>query len=177
MPPWTNTLVLTVAIIAQGRSNRAWSFPSGSCSAAKVVPAFVRVIGANFGVLDAGLWLSMSDATADIRTADAEDPLAGVVRFRRPDDRDVDLIVGRPAWQDQVLQRATPLRLPDVTVPVVTAPDLILLKLYAGGSQDAWDIEQLLAGSSRSALIREVEQRVSVLPPEAVSLWHRLTRT
>lgn len=128
------------------------------------------------GVLDTGLWLSISDATADIRTADAEDPLAGVVRFRRPDDRDVDLIVGRPAWQDQVVQRATPLRLPDVTVPVVTAPDLILLKLYAGGSQDAWDIEQLLAGSSRSALIREVEQRVSVLPPDGVSLWHELTR-
>ena len=128
------------------------------------------------GVLDAGLWLSISDATADIRTADAEDPLAGVVRFRRPDDRDVDLIVGRPTWQDGVLQRATPLQLPDVTVPVVTAPDLILLKLYAGGSQDAWDIEQLLAGSSRSALIREVEQRVSVLPPDGVSLWHELTR-
>ena len=128
------------------------------------------------GVLDAGLWLSMSDATADIRTADAEDPLGGVVRFRRDDDRDVDLIVGRPAWQDQVVQRATPLRLPDVTVPVVTAPDLILLKLYAGGSQDAWDIEQLLAGSARGALIREVERHVSVLPPDGVSLWHALTR-
>src|SRR3972149_1587894 len=101
----------------------------------------------------------------------AEAPPAGVVRFRRPAARDVDLIVGRPAWQDQVVQRATPLRLPDVTVPVVTAPDLILLKLYAGGSKDAWDIEQLLAGSSRSALIREVEQRAPVLPPEAVSLW------
>ncbi len=172
------TLLAQVARILDANAIRYALIGAGALAAHGVARSTydIDLLTMDGGVLDAGLWLSMSDATADIRTADAEDPLAGVVRFRRDDDRDVDLIVGRPAWQDGVLQRATPLRLPDVTVPVVTAPDLILLKLYAGGSQDAWDIEQLLGGPARGALIREVERHVSVLPPDGVSLWHALAR-
>jgi NADH:ubiquinone oxidoreductase subunit F (NADH-binding) len=31
-----------------------------------------------------------------------------------------------------------------------------LLKLYAGGPQDAWDVEQLLSGGERSMLVTAV---------------------
>jgi hypothetical protein len=37
-------------------------------------------------------------------------------------------------------------------VPVATAGDLIALKLYAGGPQDAWDVEHLLQTGDRAAL-------------------------
>jgi hypothetical protein len=54
--------------------------------------------------------------------------------------------------------------------------DLDLFKLYAGGSQDCWDIEQLLAASDRPSLIQEVESRLEALPGQARRLWRRLSR-
>jgi hypothetical protein len=56
-------------------------------------------------------------------------------------------------------------------VPAVQAGDLILLKLFAGGRQDRWDIEQLLARPDRDALVREVDARVLLLPDRARTLW------
>jgi hypothetical protein len=52
---------------------------------------------------------------------------------------------------------------------VVQAADLILLKLYAGGSQDKWDIEQLLA--VRPALVQDVTPRLDVLSGREKRLW------
>jgi hypothetical protein len=64
----------------------------------------------------------------------------------------------------------------DVTVPVVQARDLVLLKLYAGGPQDAWDIQRLLAASeSNDGLREEVEADVSVLPRRCIDLWKQLS--
>ncbi|MGH7356491.1 MAG: hypothetical protein ACRELS_18185 [Candidatus Rokuibacteriota bacterium] len=59
-----------------------------------------------------------------------------------------------------------------VSVPVVAAADLVLLKLYAGGSQDMWDIEQLLAGPGRAALVAGVV--LPALPEDARRLWARI---
>jgi len=60
----------------------------------------------------------------------------------------------------------------------VAPADLIRLKLYAGGSQDSWDIEQLLAASAdRGALIREVESGLDSLPAEVRRLWNRILRS
>ena len=110
----------------------------------------------------------------DVRLGDAEDPLAGVVRFSAEDQRPVDLIVGRHSWQTRVLERAEILHLGEVSLPVPRAADLILLKLYAGGAQDAWDIAQLLAGEDLEPLIAEVEVRLDDLPADARLLWSRI---
>lgn len=110
--------------------------------------------------------------TVDLRVGDADDPLRGVVRFMHPDEPLLDLIVGRPAWQRDAIARAS-IRTED-EILVVTLADLILLKLYAGGSQDAWDIEQLLAGDAAGDAAREAEARLTVLPPEARRFWKRL---
>lgn len=92
----------------------------------------------------------------DIRLGDSDDPLAGVVRIRRETDRDVDVVVGRHRWQDEALRRA--IAIGGQSFRVVDQADLILLKLYAGGSQDRWDIEQLLAldltGAATQAVTR-----------------------
>jgi hypothetical protein len=113
-----------------------------------------------------------SDVTSDVRVGDANDPLAGVVRLRRVAERDVDVVVGRHEWQRTALDRAV--RVGDGQLRVVRAADLILLKLYAGGTQDRWDIEQLLALEPAGALVDDVESRAAVLPPDSRELWARL---
>jgi hypothetical protein len=60
---------------------------------------------------------------------------------------------------------------------VVGAADLVLLKLYAGGSQDCWDIEQLLADVDTAAIVAQVDSRIAMLPAHAAELWRRLRPT
>jgi hypothetical protein len=128
-------------------------------------------------VLAAAFWARLAGLgdSVDARTGDDEDPLAGVIRIARPGSRSVDVVVGRSAWQAETLQRAEPRPLREVPIPVVTAEDLVLLKLYAGGPQDAWDIEQLLSLLDRPALVTAVERQLPRLPASAAGLWRRIT--
>lgn len=121
-------------------------------------------------VLDRAFWDALRSTTVDVETrrGDADDPLAGLVRISTPGDRPVDLIVGRHAWQQRAVDRAR--TLPSGT-RVVLPRDLILLKLYAGGTQDLWDIQQLMAALSSSTLVAEVELDLPDLPPPASALW------
>lgn len=127
-------------------------------------------------LLEEGRWeeVSRSGVSVDVRRGDSEDPLAGVVRFRAEGDRAVDLIIGRSAWQKGVIDRAELFSMGDFVLPVVRPADLILLKLFAGGTQDAWDLEQLLAAGDRNALTSEVEKRLGELPPECAELWRKI---
>lgn len=126
--------------------------------------------------LDERFWSALTEGgvTADVRRGDASDPLAGVVRCETVDEAPVDVVVGRSAWQTRVLERARRMPVGEIELPVVDAADLILLKLFAGGSQDAWDIDQLLAAGDRAALISAVESRLGDLPAEAGALWVRV---
>jgi hypothetical protein len=112
-----------------------------------------------------------ADAGVDIRVGDADDPLAGVVRISLPPERDVDVVVGRHRWQEAILANAV--RVGPQQLPVAEPADLILLKLYAGGSQDRWDIEQLLALHAPE-LGEAVEERVGALPARCRALWETL---
>ncbi len=122
-------------------------------------------------VLEAAFWKGMA-GTGQLRRGDADDPLAGVVWLESAGAYPVDLVVGRFEWQKRVLDRAERLPVGRGNVPVVGAADLVLLKLFAGGSQDAWDIEQLLHVSP--AAVADVEMRLAELPPEAATMWARL---
>lgn len=103
-------------------------------------------------VLDAELWSDLRvHAGVDVRRGDAEDPFAGVVRFERPNERVVDLLVGRTAWQRRAVARAEPLSIEGVSLRVATPVDLVLLKLFAGGAQDAWDVRELLEALAPNA--------------------------
>ena len=112
--------------------------------------------------------------TVKIHPGDADDPLSGVIRFSGPGERDVDLVVGRGGWQEGVVARAQRVFLLDTSLPVVEPADLVLLKLYAGGPQDAWDIQQLLADDSRAATIAAVNERIVELPAACLALWQRV---
>ena len=121
-------------------------------------------------VLDEDLW---SGLAADVRRGDQDDPLAGVVRTSGEDDQPVDIVVGKHAWQSRAVERA--LRLGDST-PVVQPRDLILLKLYAGGAQDLWDIRELLKHVD-AAIASEVDADLDALPRALRGRWNRLRET
>jgi len=113
-------------------------------------------------------------ATIDIRRGDDADPLAGVVRLERANERTVDVVVGRFNWQAAMLSRAERIKGADRDIPVVRAADLVLLKLYAGGSQDRWDIEQLIAIDTDRRIGSEVDSRVGELPARCAAMWNAL---
>lgn len=130
-------------------------------------------------LLDPGRWedLSQSGASVDVRRGDSEDPLAGVVRLTAAGERAVDVIAGRSTWQRGVIERAELYSIGELLLPVARAADLILLKLFAGGIQDAWDIEQLLAAGDRERLAEEVEGRLAELPQECSDSWRRIRQS
>jgi hypothetical protein len=122
--------------------------------------------------LDAGLWqILLPTVQMDIRLGDLTDPLAGVVRFRAPGSQPVDLIVGKLIWQRELIERAIS---PGTGPPVVRLSDLILLKIYAGGPQDAWDVQQLLLRTDRDEIIRAVEEDLATLPSHCALFWRKI---
>lgn len=122
--------------------------------------------------LDLDLWKGLPpSAEVDIRRGDLTDPLAGVVRFQVPGTQPIDLVVGKLTWQREIIERAPST---GAGPPVVRLPDLILLKIYAGGPQDAWDIQQLLERTDRDEVIREVEESLTKLPSRCASFWRKI---
>ena len=83
-------------------------------------------------------------------------------------------MVGRHRWQRRAVERARPAAVGAQTLPVVTRSDLVLLKLYAGGPQDKWDVHQLLGCDDRDALIREIERDLSDLPETSTEGWRQI---
>jgi hypothetical protein len=82
------------------------------------------------------------------------------------------VIVGKAAWQRDLLRRASSTRVTDTELPVAAAPDLALLKRYAGGPQDAWDIDQLL--NVDPAIAAQVEAGLGSLPVDCADLWRSI---
>jgi len=123
-------------------------------------------------VLHEAVWepLRNDGASVEIRRADDDDPLGGVVRIERAAERPVDVIVGRHPWQARIIERA--LRA-DTGLRVAAPRDVILLKLYAGGTQDLWDIRELLRGDAAERLIAEVEADLATLPQSMHECWRR----
>ena len=136
----------------------------------------VDLMTADAAVLSDAYWLLLSrdGAQVEIRRGDGDDPLRGLVRLVARDERPVDVFVGRGAWLDGVVARAEPFDLDDTRVPVVRAADLVLLKLHAGGTQDLWDVRQLLDADGAGELASEVELRLAEAPRNAAIAWKRV---
>ena len=127
-------------------------------------------------ILRRGAWsaLATPGRTFRVLEGDADDPLAGSVRIGEGSEI-VDVVVGRHAWEREIIESAEPLSLGELTVPVVRPAGLVLLKLHAGGAKDAWDIRALLEASAQPAEIEsEVDRVVPRLPADARNLWSRL---
>jgi hypothetical protein len=127
--------------------------------------------------LSPATWRSLREQgfEVEIRVAEPGDPLAGVVRIGRGTAPPIDLIVGDRAWQRRAIERAEPRSLQGARIPIVRASDLVLLKLYAAGPQDLWDVQRLLeAAPDRAAVLAEVESGLADLGEDATAAWRRL---
>ena len=111
-----------------------------------------------------------------IRRGDPSDPLAGVVRFATIDQDPIDLIVGKDAWQARIFERVREIEIDDVTLPVASSADVVLLKLFAGGPQDLSDAQQLLDAGDRAAISAEVERALPELSAACREAWLRVSR-
>ncbi len=135
----------------------------------------IDLLTADPRVLGGDLWalLRGEGAAIDVRRGDADDPLGGVIRVESPPDRPVDIILGKHAWHARAIERAE--RLPDGP-PIVTARDLILLKLYAGGTQDLWDVRELLQLPGADRLIADVTADLAAHPQSMRDVWAEARR-
>ena len=128
--------------------------------------------------LTASFWneITAEGHTLRLLKGDFDDPLAGSVRLSPVRDRMVDVVVGRYKWQAEVIERAERLSTGELTLPVATAADLVLLKLFAGGPKDSWDIAALLEAlpEDRSTIVSAVEGSLDRLPAECRHLWSRI---
>lgn len=124
--------------------------------------------------LEPSFWATLPDEALDVevRRGDADDPLAGVVRASASGERPVDIVVGKSGWQQRAIDRA--IRRPGGP-PVVQPRDLVLLKLYAGGTQDLWDVRQLLAAAGDDSLAAAVAADLEGLPVVLARAWKTVT--
>ncbi len=103
------------------------------------------------------------DVKVDVRRGEHDDPLAGVITFERGVEPVIDVIVGRWKWQEAAISRAVPVDLRGVSLPVIGAADLVVLKLDAGGPRDRLDIEFLFERLGEP-LANAVRERIPELP-------------
>ncbi|MCR4295854.1 MAG: nucleotidyltransferase [Elusimicrobia bacterium] len=87
------------------------------------------------------------DYEADWRAGGEDDPIPGLVSAvpRSPDRFPVDLLPARGRADRRALSRAVNVTAEGISIPVVSAEDLISMKLEAGGGQDYADARRLLA--------------------------------
>jgi hypothetical protein len=107
---------------------------------------------------------------------DFEDPLAGSVRLTRDRLSVVDIVVGRYAWQKEIVESAERTSIGETEVKVARPAGIVLLKLYAGGPKDSWDIRALMeTREDWHSIESEVNRVVKRLPAECRDLWNQLT--
>ena len=136
--------------------------------------ADVDLLTMELRVLEADFWKDAPPGL-EIRTGDADDPLAGLVRW--PASPPHDLLVGRGHAMSVAVETAV--REPALAAPVASAVGLVLLKLEAGAPQDLNDV-LALAGAT-AALGRDdwrdaVERHLPHLSEPARAAWQRVAQ-
>lgn len=121
--------------------------------------------------------------SVDVRSGDADDPLAGVIRIGAARSAlPVEVIVPRAAWFSSIVERARASghrwSIGGVVVPVVALPDLVLLKAEAAGTIDHLDIALILDAwpEQAQALVDHVDQHLSLLDAYSRERWIRFRR-
>lgn len=128
-------------------------------------------------ILERETWKDLQEhgASIDPRKGDFDDPLAGVVHIAFRDGMEADVVLAKWKWQWDLIHRSEGLDVGGVVVPVPITSDLILLKLAAGGPIDLQDVVSLLA-LDREKLIREVDETIDRVLPDARPAWTQVKR-
>jgi len=136
--------------------------------------ADVDLLTSSADVLNEKLWVPRF--SGEIHRGDADDPLGGIVRLDL--DPPHDLIVGRGFAMSHAVETAE--RHVGLGCPVATPPDLVLLKLEAGGPQDLLDIHSFVASQKTidgAVWLDTLPSLVARCSPDARAAWRRLGLT
>ena len=147
-PPSTASLVDTGVRSLLEEASVPWCLIGAHALALHGVARYtadVDILCMNSRVLEPAFWAPWVARGNDptrvvIRRGDEEDPLAGLVRLGTTPP--LDLVVGKGPLMRSALEHATIAG--DELIPVVTALELALLKLEAGGPRDISDVRDLL---------------------------------
>jgi hypothetical protein len=96
---------------------------------------------------DDGFVAAMDDAGFDLRVADWRAFLARTRVFpflHRATELPLDLVLAGPGLEEEFLDRAIPVDLSGLEVPVISPEDLIVAKLLAGRPRDLDDVRSIL---------------------------------
>jgi len=161
------------------RNRISYILIGGHAVAARGYPRFtsdVDFMTTESRALNPAIWEELASAGAriDSRRGDFDDPLGGVVHITLPDEQEVDVVVGKWKWEQEVIDRSEKLDVAGMMVPVPTVADLILLKLAAGGYHDLNDAAILLEVNGRETVASEVNARITRLPRDAQAAWQRI---
>jgi predicted nucleotidyltransferase len=172
------TLLAAVGAHLQARGSRFALIGAGALAVHGVTRSTrdLDLLTLDRGCLSPPYWqpLERAGMRVVIREGSPEDPLAGVVRIAGAGGAVIDIVVARAGWQRRAVEDATTVHIEGAEVPVASRVDLILLKLYAGGPQDAWDVRLLLDAPDRTDLEAHVTRRLDALPADARRLWARI---
>jgi hypothetical protein len=160
------------------RANVQFALIGAAAVALRGLPRFTQdtdFLTTDHRVLERELWeeLIRREVPVEIRKGDYDDPLGGIVRIGRTSDQ-VDVVVGKYRWEQQIIERAEPLDLFGGITLVPMRSDLILLKLAAGGYKDLVDAAGLLSLEPRHEVITEINSRIGELPEDAQTAWTKL---
>lgn len=106
---------------------------------------------------------TMKEAGFDLRVEDWQGlaERTRVIPFlHRAQQLPLDIVIAGPGLEEEFLERAVPVRLPGVTIPVITPEDLVITKILAGRPKDIDDVRGILR-ERRSTL--DVERVRAVL--------------
>lgn len=114
----------------------------------------------------------MKAAGFELRVSDADDFVARtrVLPFLHvPTGLPLDLVLAGSGLEDQFLERARPVELDGVTVPVISPEDLVVAKILAGRPKDVDDVRGILRMRGRDLDKRRIRELLALLE-EALSM-------
>jgi hypothetical protein len=103
--------------------------------------------------------LTQEGYRVESRSAEADDPVAGVVAVEDKHDNRVDLLLGIRGMEPNAPARATVL---DSSLRFIGLEDLVAMKVFAGGHRDLEDVNGILQVSGRHlnvVLLRQLAAR------------------
>jgi hypothetical protein len=137
----------TFAVIGAVARN-AWAPPRATTDIDLTVvadPVLLKALGVSLGAL--------GYRPVREQRADPAEALPDIVIYRcgEGEPRQVDILVAKTLFEDEVLRRAQPVEIGSVDVPIASPEDLIVYKLLADRPRDREDIRAVLRTQARAA--------------------------
>lgn len=87
--------------------------------------------------------LEMEGLAPKVLKGAADDPVSCLIKASH-NGIPVDMLVSTRKWEDEMISNAVAIDFHGVVIPVISAEDLIVMKLKAGGPRDLLDVQELL---------------------------------